>query len=380
MHKIIIIGGNHYNTLGLIRSIGEMGLPVYLFLEHQDNLSHCYLRFSKYIKEIYHLSDLSEILYLLKSHFMNESSKPIILCASDASISLLDKHYNEVKDYFFFFNAGEQGRINLFMNKTNLFDLASSSGLRVIKTWQLSGNAPIPEEIVYPCFSKPANSALYAKSGIGVSYSIKELEERLKDCNDLLVQEYISKDYEININGFSYNNGRDVQFDAVCRKIRDYPDRQGQYIVLEDISLHSYIDYDAIRNLVRAIGYEGLFSIEFLIKNNVSYFLEINMRNDGTNYLYTLGGYNYPFLWYLYCLGKLDTEHLNHKNLSKPLYLMQWSDISDVVHKRISVFQWVKDFSRVRAFYVLNIRDIKPFLFQLYQYCKIVLRKLKLFK
>ena len=122
------------------------------------------------------------------------------------------------------------------------------------------------------------------------------------------------------------------------------------------------------------------YIVEFLIKNDVSYFLEINMRNDGTNYLYTLGGYNYPYSWYLYCLGKLDTEHLNHRCLSTPLYLMQWSDFSDVVHKRITFLHWVKDFSRARAFYVLNIRDIKPFLFQFWQNFKILLRKLKFLK
>ena len=378
--KVLIIGGNQYNTLGLIRSTGEKGLPVYLFLEHQDDLSNCYLRFSKYIKEIYHLGELSEVLTLLRTHFMNEESKPVILCASDASVCLLDRHYDELKENFHFFNAGEQGRISHLMSKTNIFDIASDSGLKLIKTWQFNGTSHLTEEILYPCFTKPANSALYAKAGIGVCDSASELEERLRDCSELLVQEYIDKDYEININGFSYNNGRDVQFDAVCRKIRDYPDRQSQYMVLEDISQHPYIDFDTIRRLVHSIGYEGLFSVEFLIKNDVSYFLEINMRNDGTNYLYTLGGYNYPFLWYLYCLGKLDSEHLDHRCLNKPLYLMQWSDFSDVVHKRITLSQWVKDFSRVRAFYVLNIRDIKPFISQVWQYMRRILQKLRTYK
>lgn len=114
-NKVIVIGGNHYNTLGLIRSVGEKGLPVFLFLEHQESLANCNLRFSKYITKIYHLKDETDILKILKRDFDDEENKPVILCASDASVCLLDENYDELKDRFHFFNAGRQGRINHFM-------------------------------------------------------------------------------------------------------------------------------------------------------------------------------------------------------------------------------------------------------------------------
>ena len=50
-------------------------------------------------------------------------------------------------------------------------------------------------------------------------------------------------------------------------------------------------DYDhsvPVWERVFELGFSGLFSVEFLIKKGVSYFLEINMRNDGVNYLYTV--------------------------------------------------------------------------------------------
>ena len=89
-NKIIVVGGNHPNTLGLIRSIGEKGLPVYLMLEPCSTLDYCNLRFSKYITKMYLLKSEEEILTILLSDFKNEKEKPIILCGSDASISLLD--------------------------------------------------------------------------------------------------------------------------------------------------------------------------------------------------------------------------------------------------------------------------------------------------
>ena len=381
MMKVIVIGGNHVNTLGLIRSIGEKGLPVYLLLEHQENLDTCYLRFSKYITKIYHLKDETEILTILKCDFGNDEIKPVILCASDASICLLDEHYDELKDSFLFFNAGKKGRINYFMNKNNMFSLAEKCGLRIIKTWQLKEGDIIPDDINYPCFSKPQNSALYGKKGTGINYTEDELKEKLNLCPDLLVQEFIDKEYEIDINGFSYNHGENVLINSVCRKIRDYTDRQTQYVVLEDISLYPMVDLTAIKKLVNTIGYEGIFSVELMYKDGIYYFLEINLRNDAANYLYTKGGYNYPYLWYLYCkYGRLDYIQISLPKKSRPLYLIQWSDFSDVIHRRISLFQWLRDLSRTRAFFVLNWRDPKPFMFVIWQNVKLIFHKLHILK
>lgn len=376
-HKVIVIGGNHVNTLGIIRSIGEKGLPVFLFLEHQESLESCNLRFSKYITRMYHLKDEAEILTLLKRDFWDEKSKPVILCASDASICMLDEHYDEIKDHFHFFNAGQKGRICHYMNKVNTFPLAETCGLRIIKTWCLSNSDSIPRDILYPCFSKAQNSALDGKNGIGINNSIEDIQERLNKVDELLVQEYIDKEYEIDINGFSSHHGKCVLINAVCRKIRDYTDRQTQYVVLEDISLYPSVDLSAIKKLVHAIGYEGIFSVELMFKDGNYYFLEINLRSDAANYLYTLGGYNYPFLWYLYSIdGQLDDEVLSMAPMGKPLYLMQWSDFSDVIHKRITLFHWMRDLFRARAFFVLNLRDPKPFLFVVWQNIKLVLHKL----
>ena len=35
-NKAIVIGSDHYNTLGVIRSLGEKGIPVYLILITQN--------------------------------------------------------------------------------------------------------------------------------------------------------------------------------------------------------------------------------------------------------------------------------------------------------------------------------------------------------
>lgn len=378
-NKIIVIGGNHPNTLGLIRSVGEKGCSVYLFLE-PCHLTHCNLRFSKYITQQYHLREEKELLSILHRDFWEEELKPIIICGSDASVSLIDSHYDELKEKFHFFNAGIQGRINYFMDKLNMFPLAEQCGLNTIKTWHVTDLSEIPENIIFPCLIKPNNSLGGDKEDIHICQNRSELIESLREGVDYLVQEYIEKDYELDINGFAFNNGKGVLIPAVVRKIRDYSYRQSDYVVLEDNEEHKQIDYTAITQFVREIGFEGLFSVEFLIKRDRAYFLEINLRNDGCGYLYTASGANLPYLWVLFVNGLLSSESLAAAKCKTPTFLMQQADFSNVVHQQVSFVRWLKDLLRTRAFFVLNIKDPKPFLYTIWRTLLLVLHKIHLIK
>ena len=102
--KVFVIGSNHLNTLGLIRSLGEGGYSVIVLLEQCD-LRFCYLRFSKYIQKMYLLSSLEESLQILKKENLKSDSKSIILSGSDSSICFLDSHYEELREKFHIFNV-----------------------------------------------------------------------------------------------------------------------------------------------------------------------------------------------------------------------------------------------------------------------------------
>ena len=133
-NKIIVIGGNHHNTLGLIRSIGEVGLLVDLILEPcKKNFRNVHR--SKYVNRYFQLNSLSELTKILLDNYGNEPQKSIVLCGSDTSISILDNQYEELKNKFFIFNSHkQQGGINYYMNKYNTFDIASNCGFDIAKT------------------------------------------------------------------------------------------------------------------------------------------------------------------------------------------------------------------------------------------------------
>lgn len=376
--KVIVFGNNLQNTLGLIRSVGMKGYEVILLLEPIKK-SDCYVRHSKYISKIHYLKSAQEGIDVLLGEYGNESEKPVILCGSDPTICMLDSHYEQLQDRFYIFNAGEQGKINWFLDKINTFPIAKESGLSVIKTWLVTDIHNIPEDITFPCLTKGNNSTGSTKNDMFVCQNREELLSCLHEGVEYLIQEYIQKEYELDIVGLSYNHGKNVFVPAVCRKIRDDIHRQSVYIRLDDIREYANFDTNIIDRFLEKIGYEGIFSIEVIFSKGKYYFLEINMRNDGCGWLYTAGGINYPYLWIKYCEGKLTQDTLDGTKLTNHLYLMHEDDTYNMLEGKVKFLQWLKDFHRAKAFFIANSKDPMPFvvstLIHARQFGKMILRK-----
>ncbi len=378
MEKIIIFGNNLQNTLGLIRSVGLKGYPVILFLEPVRK-SQCYVRHSKYITKIHYLNSLEEGLQVLLKEYGEELEKPVILCGSDPTISMLDAHYNELKDKFHIFNAGKQGQINYFLNKIITFPIAEECGLTIIKTWLVTDKRELPNGITYPCLIKGNNSTESTKGDMYICQNEAELKESLHEGIEYLIQEYIQKEYELDIVGLSYNHGNDVYVPAVVRKIRDEIHHQSFYIRLDDIKEYPNFNSEIISKFIHKLSYEGIFSVEVIFSRGKYYFLEVNMRNDGSGWLYTAAGINYPYLWTLYCTGQLSKESLQSIKFDNHLYLMHEDDAYNMLEGKVSFVQWLEDFHKAHAFFIANRKDPMPFVFStlihLRQFCKLLLRK-----
>lgn len=378
--KILVFGGSHYNTLGLIKSLGKQGYPIYVFLEHCD-MSICSLKHSKYIEKLHHLTSLEDAIYILKNEYWNETVRPVILCASDASICYLDKHYEELKEKFCIFNSKrKQGEINRLMEKINTFPIAKRCGFSVIRTWRVNSKSQLPNDITFPCLIKGNSSVTSLKTDMAKCNNREDLEKHFHEGVDYLVQEYIEKDYEIDVVGFSYDQGKRTIVKGAVRKIRDDMQRQSVYIRLDDIKDYPLEITDSISMYIAEIEYEGVFSIELLAKDGKFYFLENNLRNDGNSYLYTVAGTNYPLCWVKYCTGTLDDNFVNGLTVKTPFLLMQMYDIYNMFEGKVSFLKWAKQACTADAYYVLDREDMKPFFHSVYisirQLLKKIVRKL----
>lgn len=64
----------------------------------------------------------------------SNSEKPIVISCCDEVAHCFDIYYDELKDYYHFFNAGENGRMTHFMDKQVQVKLAEQCGLCVPKS------------------------------------------------------------------------------------------------------------------------------------------------------------------------------------------------------------------------------------------------------
>lgn len=377
--KFIVFGNCLQNTVGLVRSLGEVGYKVTLLLE-PCRKSDCFIRFSRYVEKIHYLDTMEDAISVLLENYTNEETKSVVFCGSDPTISLLDANYNKLKDFFYIFNANDsEGRVNKYLDKSNTFLLAQKYGLPLIRTWEVVGGKSIPDDIVYPCITKGDNSIVSGKWDIHICKNQQELSSCLRCGVKYLVQEFIQKDYEISMTGLSINHGEHVIIPGVIRKVREDLVRMGEYMRLDSCELYPNVNFDGIKKLISDIGYEGIFSVDMLVQGDKCYFLETNLRNDGLAYIYTAAGTNYPALWVDYLTGRLSGQTLNKVSVKTPFFLMHENDMYNIIEKKVGVFQWIKDFFRSDAFFIMNIKDPLPFivstLIHVRQFCKMILRK-----
>ena len=378
--KLIVFGNCLQNTVGLVRSLGEQGNKVTLLME-PCRKSDCFIRFSKYVEKIHYLGSIEEAIDVLLSNYSDEKEKSVVFCGSDPTISLLDANYDKLKDYFYIFNANnKQGRVNEYLEKNNTFTLAEKYGLSLIKTWKIVGGEDIPQDVIFPCITKGDNSVVSGKWDIHICNNREELGMCLRKGVKYLVQEFIKKDYEISMTGLSINHGKYVIIPGVIRKIREDLVRMGEYMRLDDCSTYPYINYEGIKKIIAEIGYEGIFSVDMLVKDNKFYFLETNLRNDGLAYIYTAAGANFATLWVKYLENKLTPENLANISVKTPFFLMHENDMYNIVEGKVFLWQWMKDFHKSGAFFIMNWRDPMPFivstLIHARQFGKLILRKL----
>lgn len=358
--KIIIIGTDHHNTLGIIRSFGEKGLYPILFL-YNPGFGRTFITYCKYIQRIEMFNNYAKVVDLLMMYYVHNQLKPVVICAEDSSISIIDKNYNLLKDKFLLPNAGAQGRINYYLSKSNMQKVADKVGLKYPSSWIINGTESVLPNVKFPCISKPYSSIDGGKKDIHVNYNLDELKHNIHLGKSYIIQEFIEKDYELNMVALSYNHGHSFIIPGVIRKIREYPVNSGSssFSVLDDCKNYPELDLDKIKAFVKEIGYEGLFSIEFVVKNGVAFFLEINMRNDGNGYVPTSMNMNLHYIWCQYLLGEeIGIPHTLHT----PHYFM--ADVRDWIHvlkRRVSLKIWLQDLRRTNCYLLYNVKDKNPF-------------------
>ena len=357
--KFIVFAIEHYNPLGVIRSLGEKGeFPIYIAEKGKTQLASK----SRYLSKCHYVDTVEEGYNLLLSEYGNEKLKPYLIMTDDHTIGYLDDRYEEWKDKFVSFNAGCNGGINKYIDKGEILWLAKKCGLDVADTVVVK-HGDIPQNLQFPIITKSISPNVGGwKADVFICYCREELEEAYKKIKAprLLLQKYIEKKNELEYYGFAINHGNDVFISIGVDFLYLIP---GYYSPYMNVFIPPYPDIqEKISAMIREIGFEGIFSCEFVrdADDNL-FFLEINFRNATWSYASTCAGMNLPYLWAESMdkgaiQEKAKVEFETFQAMVEPIDFGKRVDTG-----KASIAEWAEDFRNAKCTYYYNHDDIQPY-------------------
>lgn len=375
-HKFIILGTYSANVLGQIRGLGERGIKPIGVLVHKDTFR---IDKSKYLATVHSVNTLEEGLSIIINTYGHESKKPFIYTDMDRAMALIDKRLDELKNKFYVWNAGENGKLSILLNKYEQFKLAKQCGFKIPKTEYVKVGE-LPQTLKYPIFTKSTDSLnQYWKGNAYICQNEEELMQAYKkmDVKHILLQEYIIKKDELPIEGISLNGGNEIRLLGRTVYYRFQKDSFGTYKYVEPFS-NKELEL-RIKQLIKKFQYTGVFEIEFIIdQDGTEYYLETNFRIAQQNYAYVKLGANIPYLYAVSTLsGHIVEEEINYIPKHKINLMQEFEDFKIcVLENRVSIFRWLKDVYNTECFSFYNKNDKAPFFYTILEKIKVRIKKM----
>ena len=366
-NKVLVIGADHHNTLGIVESLGFKGVLSYVIIV--ADIKNSFVLKSKYVTEGWICRTPEDVVEEMLSHFSDTKNKVIVYSSYDNVTSELDAASNRLSPYFILPVSNNSGSLRQKMSKEYMSELAREVGLNVPQTWIVS-DGKIPIDVEYPCITKAISSIEGSKKNIRICQNADELLDFFKKsdhCPTIQIQKFVSKEYEFQFLGCSLNNGEHVIISG--RTHIDRPNGIDNTFFLKFDKVEPEFSDTLIKakEFIKRAGYSGTFSIEFLKDKNSGkhYFTETNFRNDGNAICQTSAGINIPYIYYLYYSGEDWEKELNN-SIIKTTYLMPEIYYFKCMLKReVSLKEWWKNFRKTTCFISYFNEDSKPFWYSL---------------
>ena len=361
--KIVIIGGDHHNTLGLVRSYGikDIKSDVILIGPTVDG----FVLKSKYVSQGFRVHSPQEAVNCLINLYGNYDGIVVVQTSSDEAGAALDDAIETIPSHIKIPNA--KGQLSYLMNKDNMCQVAKSVGLNVPQ-YTLVHPAEIVDKVddgvIYPCITKAISSLDGGKSDTTICQSAHELISFLKKdhrCPNVIVEQFIEKEIEFQFFGLSLNGGEDIIIPGHSHIHR--PGIQNEYYFPYIENDESFDDtLSKAKDFIKKVKYSGLFSVEFLRgKDGKDYFLEMNFRNDGNAICVTDAGFNLPYVWYLSEAGKDYKKELSSYIFKSVEFCPDVIYFYHMMNGELSFREWYNTTKRSNSFTMFYKGDNKPF-------------------
>lgn len=358
-HSVVVFATEHYNTLGLIRSLGEAGMePDYIAVKGKAKVAST----SKYINKCYFVDSIEEGYEILLREYGDLEEKVIVLCMEDKVLGIMDEHYDEINHKFIMFSSGAKGRTLEFMDKFKILELAKKYGLKTLDTIVVN-KGDIPDNLAYPIITKSISPTVGGwKSDVHICENEEELKKAYNSIRSpqVVIQKYIEKKNEYCLDGISFNRGKSVLIPIESTYnylIKGYYSPYMTVVPFLNDDMQK-----ALNGMFAEIGFEGIYSVEFLIdQQDVYYFSEINFRHSTWGYAATVAGTNMPELWVKGMIeGSIPAD--SKKKFEPFTAMVEPIDYQKrVVEREMELKEWVGEFLDCKCPFYFNKYDLEPF-------------------
>ena len=366
----VILGGD-FQGLGVIHSLAEKGIPVFL-MDNEWSIG----RYSKYARRRLLRPDLFDpdiFASILLEIGQREGLKGWVLFPNnDFTVKLMAIHRNELVD-FYRSPVPSWEVVEKFYNKGLATQVAANIGLPVPKSYQCSSlDELLDQDIIYPLVLKPVNKEKYyprtKKKAVRVNDRDSLVEEyrsmlEILTPEEIIVQEFIVGGTKNLYSFATLYIGDDHAVGLSAVRLRQHPMDFGKATTYAVSTRMPNLEKMAVMFL-KEINYYGLAEVEFMKddKDGKFKFLEVNGRPWGWHTLIKEAGINLPWLLFLHMTGQLMP---NVNGVEGVKWIRLITDIPTVVSEmskgRIRLPEYLDSFRGKKTFAAFSYRDPLPF-------------------
>lgn len=306
MKGAIVIEG-HVQGLSNTRSLGELGVPVYVL-----DVVHCLAQHSKYCTKFFKCPNFrsKEFVQFLINLAINEYLEGwFIIASNDHIVENLSLHADELSKYYkMLVPIGEQ--LYQIIDKVKLMQIATACGTHIPKTCDLT-TIDQTKEFAYPLLIKGREGLSFYKATHQKAIQVDNEQELIlmsKEIahltNDVMIQELIPFDKNNRVVSFTcFSVDGDIKAYWMGQKLREHPIKYGTATMSQSVLLPEVLE--EAKPLIKALNYTGVCEIEFMrdIRDGYYKLIEINPRTWLWVGLAKACGIDYAKMMYRYVNG-----------------------------------------------------------------------------
>ena len=313
-----VMGRNYTARLCMIRAAGEAGCDIILIQTNKKATRDLRIdRKSKFIKKWHYCPEprKEELIELLLG-YQSLSVPKLLLPTDDYTASLIDTHLDLLRPFFLMPHVNhKQGAMLRIMDKNYQKELASGVGMNTAKGWicnYTNGQYTIPEDITYPCFTKPQESYNgQLKQYMKKCDEEKALKEHLSAIaqiynRPILIEQFINIEKEYAVLGVSAGD-----ITAIPAIIEMTSKRLGQtatgkiYSISRIPSLQQQLE-----DFIKKTRLTGIFDIDLYENNGKIFFNELNVRLGASGFALMSSIENLPKIFINYLLNGNNEKYV----------------------------------------------------------------------